>query len=112
MQTAIEGFLRYLRIERNASPLTLKSYGADLADLLEFFRSSEDRLPSPATISIAQLRAFVADLHQRGYARSTVARSTVASRTVDHCTVDHCSDGWVRAGLPDFARVPAQPNPR
>jgi integrase/recombinase XerC len=81
MQTAIEGFLRYLRIERNASPLTLKSYGADLADLLEFFRSSEDRLPSPANISIAQLRAFVADLHQRGYARSTVARRLASLRS-------------------------------
>ena len=81
MQTAIEGFLRYLRIERNASPLTLKSYGADLADLLRFFRSSEDRLPAPANISIGQLRAFVADLHQRGYARSTVARRLASLRS-------------------------------
>ena len=81
MQTAIEGFLRYLRIERNASPLTLKSYGADLADLMQFFRSSEDRLPAPADISIGQLRAFVADLHQRGYARSTVARRLASLRS-------------------------------
>ncbi|MDC0176388.1 tyrosine-type recombinase/integrase, partial [Planctomycetaceae bacterium] len=81
MQTAIAGFLRYLRIERNSSPLTLKSYGADLADLLEFFRSSEDRLPAPANISIGQLRAFVADLHQRGYARSTVARRLASLRS-------------------------------
>ncbi len=81
MQTAIEGFLRYLRIERNSSPLTLKSYGADLADLLEFFRSSEDRLPAPANISIGQLRAFVANLHQRGYARSTVARRLASLRS-------------------------------
>ena len=81
MQTAIEGFLRYLRIERNASPLTLKSYSADLADLMQFFRSSEDRLPAPADISIGQLRAFVADLHQRGYARSTVARRLASLRS-------------------------------
>ena len=51
MQAAVKGFLRYLRIERNASPLTLKSYGTDLARLLEFFRSTEGRLPDPRHVS-------------------------------------------------------------
>ncbi|MEX0728818.1 MAG: site-specific integrase, partial [Planctomycetaceae bacterium] len=34
MHAAIDAFLRYLRIERNSSPLTLKSYSEDLSSLL------------------------------------------------------------------------------
>ena len=81
MQAAAEGFLRHLRIERNASPLTLKSYGTDLAGLMEFFRSIEGRLPEPRHVSIGQLRAYVAGLHQRGYARSTIARRLASLRS-------------------------------
>lgn len=81
MQAAVEGFLRYLRIERNASPLTLKSYGTDLAGLFEFFRSTEGHLPEPRHVSISQLRAFVAGLHERGYARSTIARRLASLRS-------------------------------
>ncbi|HAA62901.1 MAG TPA: tyrosine recombinase XerC [Planctomycetaceae bacterium] len=81
MQAAIDGFLRYLRIERNASPLTLKSYGEDLSMLVEHFRSSEGRLPAPSAVSIGQLRAYVASLHERGYARSTVARRLASLRS-------------------------------
>ena len=35
MHAAIADFLRYLRIERNASELTIKSYKEDLDSLLE-----------------------------------------------------------------------------
>jgi len=81
MQAAVEGFIRYLRIERNASPLTLKAYGTDLAGLLEFFRSIEGQLPDPRQISIGQLRSYVASLHERGYARSTIARRLASLRS-------------------------------
>ena len=46
MHAAIDSFIRYLRIERNASALTLKSYAEDLASLLEDIRNPSllDRL--------------------------------------------------------------------
>ncbi|HAB13741.1 MAG TPA: tyrosine recombinase XerC [Planctomycetaceae bacterium] len=93
MQAAIDGFLRYLRIERNASPLTLKSYGEDLSMLVEHFRSSEGRLPDPSDVSIGQLRAYVASLHERGYARSTVARRLASLRSFfEYCRREHLSE--------------------
>ena len=50
MQAAVKGFLRYLRIERNASPLTLKSYGTDLAGFTisarGFFVVGHDTVPN------------------------------------------------------------------
>ena len=36
MESAIQQFLRYLRIERNASELTIKSYSEDFGSLQEF----------------------------------------------------------------------------
>jgi integrase/recombinase XerC len=86
MQAAVEGFLRYLRIERNASPLTLKSYRSDLARLLQFLVSTDAGLCEPQDVSIGQLRAYVADLHQQGYARSTIARRLASLRSLfEYC---------------------------
>ncbi len=36
MQTAMARFLRFLAVEKNASPLTIKSYREDLTALLEY----------------------------------------------------------------------------
>lgn len=86
MQAAVEGFLRYLRIERNASPLTLKSYRSDLARLLQFLVSTDAGLCEPQDVSIGQLRAYVADLHQQGYARTTIARRLASLRSLfEYC---------------------------
>ncbi len=86
MQAAVEGFLRYLRIERNASPLTLKSYRSDLARLLQFLVSTDAGLHEPRDVSIGQLRGYVADLHQRGYAHSTIARRLASLRSLfEYC---------------------------
>jgi len=86
MQAAVKGFLRYLRIERNASPLTLKSYGTDLAGLLEFLRSTEGRLLEPRDVTITLLRGYVAGLHHRGYARATIARRLASLRSLfEYC---------------------------
>jgi integrase/recombinase XerC len=86
MQAAVEGFLRYLRIERNASPMTLKSYRSDLDRLLQFLVSTDAGLHEPRDVSIGQLRAYVADLSQRGYARSTIARRLASLRSLfEYC---------------------------
>ena len=48
MQTAVDRFLQYLRVERNASELTIKSYREDLAALVEYLhRRRAAALPAP-----------------------------------------------------------------
>ena len=64
MHAAIDGFLRYLKIERNASELTLKSYAEDLDSLLEFFADGLGRIPGPEEVSVSILRAYVSDRHE------------------------------------------------
>lgn len=81
MQSAIRSFLNYLRVERNASDLTIKSYADDLQHLLEFFEQQLGHVPGPAQVEVGQLRNYVAWLHECGYARTTVARRLACLRS-------------------------------
>jgi integrase/recombinase XerC len=77
MLTAITGFLQYLHDERNAAALTLKSYREDLTSLAEFFGTERD----PAGLTPAELRGYVAALHDAGYAKTSVARRLASLRS-------------------------------
>ena len=81
MPSAIQAFLNYLRIERNASDLTVKSYADDLAHISEFFQEQTGALPEPRQIEVGILRAYVSYLHECGYARTTVARRLACLRS-------------------------------
>ncbi len=82
MHDAVARFLRYLRAERNASTLTIKSYREDLLGLEEFLQNGADREPpSPGAITTAHLRSYVAALHEAGYAPSTIARRLASLRS-------------------------------
>jgi integrase/recombinase XerC len=82
MREALAEFLRHLGVERNASAHTVKSYREDLTQALGFF---QERLggqdPRPAQLTTRLLRAYLAWLHEQGYARSTVARRLAAVRS-------------------------------
>ncbi len=55
-QTAVERFLTYLRVERNASEYTTKSYREDLTDLETHFTEQQgvapQRIASPHLICV------------------------------------------------------------
>ncbi len=81
MQSAAQAFLRYLRIERNSSELTLKSYSEDFESFYDYLRDRVGSIPEPEQITIAQLRGYVTYLHECQYARTTIARRLACLRS-------------------------------
>ncbi len=79
---AVDQFLRYLSVERGASNHTLRSYRTDLADCAAFLERR--RLGALPAADTRALRAYLADLHERGLARSSVARRLAALRSFYH----------------------------
>ena len=82
MREALAEFLRHLGVEKNSSAHTVKSYREDLTQALDFF---QERLgaanPKPGQLTTRLLRAYLAFLHDKHYARSTIARRLAAVRS-------------------------------
>ncbi|MFQ5458028.1 MAG: tyrosine recombinase XerC [Myxococcota bacterium] len=73
-----QGFERYLRHERNASPNSVRAYLGDLAQWDDYLRASGRRGIAGATPE--DVRTWLRDV-QRGRSRATVARKLSALRT-------------------------------
>lgn len=80
MQAAIARFLRYLAVERNASPLTIKSYREDLEGLTDFLGGA-DSAPDPDQLTPVRLREYVSALHDAGYAPTSISRRLASLRS-------------------------------
>ena len=82
LEQGLAEYLTHLGLEKNASDKTVKSYREDLTQALSFAR---DRLKkghvAPDDWTTRLLRAFVAWLHEQGYAKSTIARRLAAVRS-------------------------------
>jgi integrase/recombinase XerC len=82
MRTAIARFLQYLTVERNASAYTIKSYREDLAALADYLTEAcGGNVPRPETITVLELRGYVAALHEAGYAKTSIARRLASLRS-------------------------------
>jgi integrase/recombinase XerC len=81
MHSAIAQFLRFLSVERNAAPLTIKSYREDLTSLADYLTQACGRTPSPAEVTPLDLRGYVSALHEAGYAKTSIARRLASLRT-------------------------------
>lgn len=81
MYAAIDAFIRYLRVERNSSELTLKSYSEDLASFLEYSELRGGGIVEPAEVTVRMLRGYVSYLHECEYAKTTMARRLACLRS-------------------------------
>jgi integrase/recombinase XerC len=80
----LRAFLRFLSLNRNASPHTVRAYESDLAQFIGFAAAQADlkkRDLQPAQLDRAALRGFLADLHKQGLSRASAARKLAAVRT-------------------------------
>jgi integrase/recombinase XerC len=75
----LQDFLQYLRVERQMSPHTLRSYALDISQFLEFFQEHREGA-SLKEVTYPDLRAFLAQA-LKGRRKSTVARKLSALRT-------------------------------
>jgi integrase/recombinase XerC len=103
MDQALADFLRHLGIEKNASAYTVKSYREDLTQAIEFFRERGGAAIRPDQISTRLLRAFVAWLHEQGYARTTISRRVAAVRSWCRFL---CRQGTIQKNPADGLRGP------
>ncbi|HWB13895.1 MAG TPA: tyrosine recombinase XerC [Pirellulales bacterium] len=81
MQTAIDRFLQYLTVERNSSALTVKSYREDLQALAAYLGERYQSAPQPGEVTTLDLRGYLAALHERQYAKTTIARRLASLRS-------------------------------
>lgn len=80
LDTAVRRFLKYLSAEKNASPLTIKSYREDLEALAEYLELVGQR-GDPAALKTVDLRGYVSAMHDAGYARASIARRLASLRS-------------------------------
>ncbi len=83
MDAAVRSFLTYLKMERGASPHTLRNYDADLRQFLEFLRTAHDgSLPTPPAIDAYAVRSFLAARSGLGDAKSSIGRKLATVRSL------------------------------
>jgi integrase/recombinase XerC len=107
MRTAISRFLQYLRVERNASELTIKSYREDLAALVDYLGEARGgSCPAPGDITVLDLRGYVAAVHAAGYAKTTIARRLASLRSFFRFGL---REGWTKTNPAKPLRNPRKP---
>ena len=80
MKDSLAAFLRYLSLEKDASPHTLRSYRTDLLEFAQYAGTGD---PSTwlADVDIRTIRGYLARLHARSLDAATVARKLAAVRS-------------------------------
>jgi integrase/recombinase XerC len=111
MQDAVERFLQYLKVERNASELTIKSYREDLEHLAAFLNHAAggeegESCVAPESITTLDLRGYVAQLHEANLAKTTIARHLASMRSFFRFGQ---RDGWTKTNPAKPLRNPRKP---
>ena len=109
----MERFLDYLRVERNASAHTLRSYGGDLEQFRNFLLSSElhvDRKSGDVAVEKIDhlaIRAHLSHLY-RGHRKSSLARKLAAQRSFFKYLVE---EGLLAQSPAEIVATPKQEKP-
>ena len=106
LSAALSGFCRHLAAERALSRHTVRAYNGDIHSLLEY--AARSGIGDPGSLDLSTLRGWLADQHQAGAARATLARRGAAARAF---TAYAHRQGWLavdpgpQLGTPKAHRV-------
>jgi len=97
LKACLAAFLEFIALNRNQSPHTVAAYESDLTQFVTWAAVASGRRRvdlTPADLSLANLRGFLAELHARGISRASVARKLSAARAFARYlrregTIDH-----------------------
>jgi integrase/recombinase XerC len=84
MHAHLKAFLKFLALNRNASPHTVRAYESDVSQFLDHAAAAAGRAVGAldlTSLDRAALRAFLAELHRQGQSRATAARKLAGVRT-------------------------------
>jgi integrase/recombinase XerC len=108
MDDAIGAFLKFLTVERGASPETLRNYASDLRQLHRFLLSARLADPpiDPAELSADSIRAYLQWLDRKGEKRTSLARKLACIRSLYRYLT---RTGLVSRNPVEDLRTPKQP---
>ncbi len=78
MNALLQRFLHYLEAD-NASPYTVKNYGSDIGQFLDYCRGRG--VHAPEQVDRALLRDYLAELDEAGYVAASIARRVAELRS-------------------------------
>ncbi len=81
MKQLIEGFVHYLRYERNVSPLTVREYRRDTQEFADFLTPPGEKTLPLGEVDHRIIREYISSLYDRGLERASVARHLASLRT-------------------------------
>src|SRR5512134_2987056 len=101
MKDHIKKFLRYLEVQRDASPHTLRAYRTDLDDFSAFVKKDD-----PAEIEMIDVRAFVARQIKDGGSKTTAGRRLASVRAFFKFLY---REGYIKANPAKLVTTPKAP---
>jgi integrase/recombinase XerC len=84
MTQHLKAFLEFLRLNRNASPHTVRAYESDISQFLGHVAADAGTTRGelqPSHLDRTAIRRFLGALHELGQSRATAARKLAAART-------------------------------
>jgi integrase/recombinase XerC len=105
LREAIGRFVADLTI-RNVSEHTLRNYGSDLAQFVEYFTPPGASPPEPASITPLSLREWMGEMYDRGLTPISIRRKLAAVRSLFHFLA---REGSVPTNVARLVKTPKSP---